>query len=212
MAHGYPGPPGYGPPTGGYGAPGYGPAGHGPPGYGPPPKKSNLGVILLVIGLALIPVLGVMAALSIYGVRRYLQSAKTSEVKNNVGEIARAAVAAYERESTELPAQRGMAAHKLCDSASTPVPRVVPMGKKYQPSPADWEIDKATNAGFACLRFSSLSPQYYQYDYKATPTGFVVTATGDLDGDGVTSTFTLRGTVVGVQVRMSNLEVTNEFE
>jgi hypothetical protein len=39
------------------------------------------------------------------------------------------------------------------------------------------------------------SPQYYQYEYQATATGFRVVAHGDLDGDGDLSTYELEGRI-----------------
>src|SRR5690349_1577691 len=93
-----------------------------------PPKKSTnwVVIILVVVGLGVFAV-PVAAALAIYGVRRYIASAKTSEAKNTVGAIARGARAAYERErvADELiagePAGSG---HSLCGTA-VPVPGLV---------------------------------------------------------------------------------------
>src|ERR1019366_6126315 len=53
-------------------------------------------VELMIVGA----IIGVLPALAIYGVRRYLASAKTAEAKNSIGAITRGAVAAYERETT----------------------------------------------------------------------------------------------------------------
>src|SRR3954468_229842 len=96
----------------------------------------------LVELMIVVAIIGVLAALAIYGVRRYLASAKTSEAKANVGAITRAAVAAYERETyanallgdatvsaTAMPA--------LCLRAANRVPAATPAGTKYQPSTAD---------------------------------------------------------------------------
>jgi hypothetical protein len=46
-------------------------------------------------------------------------------------------------------------------------------------------------------------PQYYQYDYKATATGFTVTAHGDLNGDGIVSTFEVEGKLSGGMVTVA---------
>jgi type IV pilus assembly protein PilA len=171
-------PPGYGPsgPWPPQGPPNY----YAPPGYPPPKKGGGPWAVIGVLAIVAIPVLGVVSALAIYGVRRYLVSAKNVEAKNTVGAIARGAAAAFERDG------------KLCESAG-PVPAKVPSGAKYQSSPSDW-------TAFSCLRFSMTMPQYYQYSYTPTSNGFVVTARGDLDGDGVFSEITQRATVTNGRV------------
>jgi len=158
-----------------------------------------LGCIIGIV-VALVLVVPILAAISIYGVRRYLSSAKSSEAKNTVSAIARAAQAAYARD------------RRLCPSASSPVPRSIPSGTKHQSAPGDWEADKGANAGFACLKFEVSSPTYYQYSYTSTGDTFTVVAKGDLDADGTTSEFTIRGTVKGGSVELSSLEVRDELE
>lgn len=49
----------------------------------------------------------------------------------------------------------------------------------------------AARACWKALGLSSAAPGRYRYQVKVTPTGFVAIAEGDLDADGVTSTFTL---------------------
>ncbi len=148
--------------------------------------------------------MGSLAAVGIYGVRRYLAAAKTAEAKNAIGAISRGAIAAYERESSSTPA------HALCKSAR-PVPATVPAGSKYQPSTQqgqDFDTGSPT-VGWKCLKFTITNPHYFQYDYRAGgnykgpkrggpdpgPDGFEASAEGDLDGDGKTSLFTLTGKV-----------------
>lgn len=150
-------------------------------------------MILGVLAIVALPVLGILAALSIYGVRRYLSSAKTTEAKNTVGAIARSAVVAYERHG------------KLCDSVEA-VPATVPSGRRFQPTPSDW-------SGFACLGFTMTVPHHYQYAYTRTADGFVVTARGDIDGDGVFSEFSQYATVRnGSVILHDKLIVKDEFE
>ena len=145
-------------------------------------------------GVVLVPVLAVLA---IYGVRKYIGNAKTAEARNAVGMISKDAVSAYERELLV----GGRPLHQLCASASAPVPLVVPRANKYQSASSDWQMDRVANAGFYCLKFEISQPQYYQYDYKRTGSGlltgdsFEAIAHGDLNGDGVTSTFSVRGQI-----------------
>ncbi len=171
----------------------------------PPPRKGSSApiwiIVILGVGVVLVAVIGIVAALGIYGTRKYIANAKTAEARSTLGQIAKDAAAAYTRDG------------KLCPSASSPVPATVPRGRKYQSSPADWQADQAAHAGFACLHFSMSYPQYYQYDYQSTPSGFSVIAHGDLNGDGVESRFEIRGQVSGGTISVApNIMETNPEE
>ena len=191
-----------------------------------PPQKKGMStclIVAIVVGALSIPVIGVVAALGIYGVRRYLVAAKSAEAKNSIGAIARAAVSSYEHEDPALTAPGKAAPHRLCGSA-TPVPHDVPKGVKYMPSSApgaDFQSGSATT-GWTCLKFAMGTPMYYQYSYVqgagsgksgATANGFEASARGDLDGNGVTSLFA-RGADVrnGTVVLSTEIYIENEFE
>jgi type IV pilus assembly protein PilA len=161
----------------------------------PPPKKRfpTWAIVLLAIFGVFVLVAPVFAVLAVYGVRKYIANAKTAEARVTLGALAKDAASTYERD------------HALCRSASSPVPAAASMisGQKYQSAAADWEVDRAKHAGFACLGFSLELPQYFQYSYEATPSSFEVTAHGDLNGDGHYSTFLARGQVRGGAVQIA---------
>jgi type IV pilus assembly protein PilA len=185
--------------------------------------------------MIVVAIIGVLAALAIYGVRRYLASAKTSEAKNTVGAISRAAAAAYERENAASDilvggSSSGLASHQLCDDATEVPTGDPPAGRKYQPNPTAGDFNAGSpTAGWQCLKFSMSQPIYYQYDYHfgendgdvtgtpAPPTitanGFDATAVGDIDADLTVSGFSRGGNVVGGElVLATQVYITNEFE
>jgi len=173
----------------------------------------------LVELMIVIAIIGVLAALAIYGVRRYLASAKTSEAKNTIGAIARGAKQSYERETANseliVAAAGGNSTgtnHALCNSTTSAagVPATVPAGTKYQPGSGSVDFDTGTAIdGWKCLKFSMTQAIYYKYTYVkgsspltsakggsptvSAPESFEAGAEGDLDGDATTSAFAIVG-------------------
>lgn len=68
---------------------------------------------------------------------------------------------------------------------------------------SDWEVDKAADAGFYCLRFSMVTPQYYQYRYESTASSLTASARGDLNDNGKFAHFSLRGEVRDKSLRLA---------
>ncbi len=165
----------------------------------------------LVELMIVVAIIGVLAALAIYGVTRYLRNSKTAEARAGVGAIAKGNVSYYNNEagvtSVLNPGQSSAFSQNICvqGNAATGVPTTgAPKGKKYQSRDSDWkEAPGVVGTGFSCLRFSMDQPQYFQYRYvsaatlNTSPVGkaFTAFAHGDLNGDGVTSTFSYAGQV-----------------
>jgi type IV pilus assembly protein PilA len=165
--------------------------------------------------MIVVAIVGILAVLAVYGVRKYIANAKSAEARNSLGQVGKDAATAYEKESMPgAPLALGSTAQvsrNLCISAPVSVPAVpAPIqGQKYQSTPAEWLTSQivagvTTPTGFSCLKFTMNDPQYYMYNYQvpggrnAVGDRFVASAQGDLDGNGVLSQFTLNGAIQGV--------------
>lgn len=138
----------------------------------------------------------VLSALGMYALARYVRHAKTVEAASSVTSLAGAAAAYYNASDATQPT--GAAPHAVHamrhfpESSRVPVP-VDPLsvrGRRYQSNLADW-----SGSPWRDLRFSIVQPQCYQYSFEAQGAGAaataLVTAEGDLDGDGVRSVYSL---------------------
>ncbi len=173
-------------------------------------KRAARGGFTLIELMMVVVLVGVLSVLAIYSGRRYAANARSAEARNAIGQIAKDAVTAHEKDSiNQVSVARGSVSNKaqnLCASASASVPAAIASvtAHKYQSTAADWNADQAIGAGFYCLKFVIDEPQYYMYSYTAqaqagglsgTVNTFTASAQGDTDGNGVTSLFQVTGLV-----------------
>ena len=140
----------------------------------PKSGMSTAVIVLIVIAAGGVPALGVVSALGIYGMTRYLREAKTAEGRAEATMLARGVV--------RCAATQGRGGAPTLPPSSAKVPASLSeVGKrKYMSTPADW-----SDPTFRCAGFSMGAPQYFQYEWeKRDDAGGVARATADLDGDG----------------------------
>ena len=163
----------------------------------------------LVELMIVVAIVGVLAAIAVHGVRKYTNSAKSTEARNTIGQIAKNATTAFARDKMDPSllgaGQSVIRSNVLCGSA-TPIPEELTSvaSAKYQSNSEEWDAGSSVE-GWSCLMFSLDEPQYFQYDYQAedTSAGFAAIALGDLDGDGEPSSFIVRGVVTNGVVHVS---------
>ena len=161
--------------------------------------------------MIVVAIVGILSMLAAYGVRKYIANSKTAEARNALGRMAGACAIAYEHENMASPVLAAGSStgftRTMCKGGSTSVPGSLSLvaGKKYQSTINDWNVDSAGGSGFYCLHFTIDQPQYYMYSYATSGTvnpgdSFTATANGDLNGDGITSTFQLSGSITASYV------------
>ena len=138
-------------------------------------------------GLTLAELLGtvgfvaILASLAMYGLAKYLRHSKTVEAVGSTTAIGQAACAYF---NDSKPPRHFPPPSR----ASVPASMDDVRGKRFQSAIGDW-----ATSPWHDMDFKISTPQFYAYSFDSQGTGPTAIATaiahGDLDGNGVTSTF-----------------------
>lgn len=139
----------------------------------------NRGFTLMEL-MTVVFIIGILAAVALPLLGRYLLKAKTTEATLNIRKIYDGEISYYQEEITT---QAGLVISK----------RFVNLGRMPATPGTDKQYGNFTNAGWAAIKFSADGPVLYSYSSIAagvnTAASFTARAEGDLDGDGTTSLF-----------------------
>jgi prepilin-type N-terminal cleavage/methylation domain-containing protein len=153
--------------------------------------RQGFTLIELIIVVAILLILGLVAVPAFV---KYLRRTKTQEAVDNVRKLFDSSVAYFESEHKsksgavlprQFPASVGRTPAEPCCKTK---------GKKCIPKKDTFE-----NPTWSALNFSIEDPFYFQYQYDSSGTDaaskFEASAFGDLDCDGIFSTYTRSGTI-----------------
>ncbi|MEO1271765.1 MAG: prepilin-type N-terminal cleavage/methylation domain-containing protein [Myxococcota bacterium] len=146
--------------------------------------------------MAVVSIIGLIAAIAIPLFVRHLRESKTSEAFLQLKILSESASSYYQVDHYDengLPYEILMfptSTGGITDTTESFVPATVPPGGKVDSS-SDW-----VGSPWEDLKYFVAKPHYYQYRYQpdnVLEATFTAKACGDLDGDGVTSLWRVEG-------------------
>ena len=163
-------------------------------------------IVFAISGALCIPCSGVLAAIAIPGFISYVRRSKTVEATSNIANIRVGITEHATRESVSATGERR--GPMLIDSLPA-TPALSGVGSMKQMWPGDASV------GWATIGFAPSDPLYYSYSVTtdAASNTIVIEAVGDLNDDGVRSSFAQRGHLEPTgDITWDVLVVSNELE
>lgn len=163
-------------------------------------RGSKMSGFTLVELMIVVVILGILAALAVPEFSKYAKRARTSEAMTNISRIFAAQVT-YNEEAHE----RGLHGNFV---SAPPTPMAAPGSAKYPSNSAVW----MNSLEWRSLGFALDSGHYYQYSSPASSSSFAARAQGNLDNDGMQSTFTRAGVMQNGELVAGNVVMEHELE
>jgi len=143
--------------------------------------------------MIVVAIIGLLASIAVPSLTGYIKKARSTEARMHVEKIYNGA-RLYWMEPHSLPGVVGSLPSQFPAShAATPALRccvTAGAGGRCMPEPTQWQDPTWTG-----VQFSMDDPHYYQYELTSGANEFTARALGDLDCDGVMSSFSMIGRV-----------------
>lgn len=156
-------------------------------------RHSEAGFTLLEL-MIVVAIVGLLASIAVPSFVHYIAKARSTEARMHVEKIYNGA-RIYWLEPQSLPGVVGtLPAQFPVSQAATPAIRCCVTGGgpggRCAPDAAQWQAPT-----WVGVHFSMDDPHYYQYEFTSSANEFTARAIGDLDCDGLTSSYSMVGRV-----------------